>query len=118
MRCPYCGHEDSKVTDSREAESGIRRRRQCRGCGVRFTTYERIQPTSLVVRKRDSRREEFNREKLLSGVRKACAKRPVPSRTIEKMVEDVAAELQHLGRVEVPHHHYWRNGDGPVEGAG
>ena len=102
MRCPYCGHEDSKVTDSREAESGIRRRRQCRGCGVRFTTYERIQPTFLVVRKRDSRREEFNREKLLSGVRKACAKRPVPSRTIEKMVEDVAAELQHLGRVEVP----------------
>ena len=102
MRCPYCGHSDSKVTNSREAESGIRRRRECRSCGVRFTTYERIQSTALVVSKQDNRREEFNREKLVSGLRKACAKRPISSRTIEKMVEDIEAELQHLGQGEVP----------------
>ncbi len=102
MRCPYCGHTDSKVTNSREAESGIRRRRECRSCGVRFTTYERIQSTALVVSKQDNRREEFNREKLVAGLRKACAKRPISSRTIEKMVEDIEAELQHLGQGEVP----------------
>jgi transcriptional repressor NrdR len=102
MRCPHCGHSDSKVTDSREAEEGIRRRRECRSCGVRFTTYERVQSAALLVSKRDNRREEFNREKLLSGVRKACAKRPVDSRTIEKLVEDIEAELLHLGRAEVP----------------
>jgi transcriptional repressor NrdR len=102
MRCPYCGHQDSKVTDSREVDSGIRRRRQCRNCGVRFTTYERIQSTALMVSKRDNRREEFNREKLVTGIRKACAKRPVASRTIEKMVEDIENALQHLGQGEVP----------------
>ncbi len=102
MRCPHCGYSDSKVTDSREAEEGIRRRRECRSCGVRFTTYERVQSAALLVSKRDNRREEFNREKLLSGLRKACAKRPVDSRTIEKLVEDIEAELQHLGRAEVP----------------
>lgn len=102
MRCPYCGHPDSKVTDSRDVEDGIRRRRQCLSCDLRFTTYERIQLTALLVTKRDKRREEFNREKLLSGIRKACAKRPISSRTIEKMVEDIEAELQHLGHVEVP----------------
>lgn len=102
MRCPYCGHLDSKVTDSREVESGIRRRRECRNCGVRFTTYERIQSTALMVSKQDNRREEFNREKLVTGIRKACAKRPIASRTIEKMVEDIETELQHLGQGEVP----------------
>jgi transcriptional repressor NrdR len=104
MRCPYCGDNDSKVTDSREAESGIRRRRECRKCGVRFTTYERVQSTALMVSKTDNRREEFNREKLIAGIRKACAKRPVSSRTVEKVVEDIEAELQHLGQGEVPSH--------------
>ena len=102
MRCPYCGSNDSKVTDSREADSGIRRRRECRQCGVRFTTYERVQSTALMVSKADNRREEFNREKLIAGIRKACAKRPVSSRTVEKVVEDIEAELQHLGQGEVP----------------
>lgn len=102
MRCPHCGYADSKVTDSREAEEGIRRRRECRSCSVRFTTYERVQSTALMVSKRDSRREEFNREKLIAGIRKACAKRPVDSRTIERLVGDIEAELQHLGRAEVP----------------
>ncbi len=102
MRCPFCGFYDSKVTNSREADSGIRRRRECRKCGVRFTTYERVQSTALMVSKQDGRREEFNREKLVGGLRKACAKRPIPSRTIEKMVEDIEAELHHLGHGEVP----------------
>lgn len=102
MRCPYCQHADSKVTDSRVAEGGIRRRRQCLRCGVRYTTYERIQLMALLVSKQDNRREEFNRDKLVTGIRKACAKRPVSSRTIEKVVEDIEAELQRLGHVEVP----------------
>ena len=102
MRCPYCTCAESKVTDSRVVENGIRRRRECQRCGLRFTTYERIQATALMVSKQDNRREEFNREKLTAGIRKACTKRPVASRTIEKMVEDIEAELQHLGQVEVP----------------
>ena len=102
MHCPYCTFSDSKVTDSRVVENGIRRRRECQRCGLRFTTYERIQATALMVSKHDGRREEFNREKLIVGIRKACTKRPISSRTIEKMVEDVEAELQHLGQVEVP----------------
>jgi transcriptional repressor NrdR len=102
MHCPYCTFSDSKVTDSRVVENGIRRRRECQRCGLRFTTYERIQATALMVSKHDGRREEFNREKLIIGIRKACTKRPISSRTIEKMVEDVEAELQHLGQVEVP----------------
>ena len=102
MHCPYCTFNDSKVTDSRVVENGIRRRRECQRCGLRFTTYERIQATALMVSKHDGRREEFNREKLIVGIRKACTKRPISSRTIEKMVDDVEAELQHLGQVDVP----------------
>ena len=102
MKCPFCSFSDSKVTDSRMVENGIRRRRECQRCSLRFTTYERIQATALMVSKQDNRREEFDREKLTAGIRKACTKRPIPSRTIEKMVEDIEAELQHLGQVEVP----------------
>lgn len=102
MKCPYCSFSDSRVTDSRMVESGIRRRRECQRCKLRFTTYERLQATALMVAKQDNRREEFDREKLTGGIRKACTKRPIPSRTIEKMVEDIETELQHLGQVEVP----------------
>ncbi len=101
MRCRFCGHPDSKVTDSREVENGTRRRRECRQCGRRFTTYERVQSTALMVAKRDNRREEFNREKLINGIRKACTKRPIASRTIEKMVEEIETALQNLGQGEV-----------------
>ena len=101
MLCPYCNSPDSKVTDSRTVENGIRRRRECTRCGLRFTTYERVQSTALLVSKRDGRREEFNREKLTSGIMKACAKRPVSFREIEKVVEDIEAELQHLGHAEI-----------------
>ena len=101
MHCPFCGNPHSKVTDSRVVDSGIRRRRECQSCELRFTTYERVQAASLMVSKQDNRREEFNREKLVSGIRKACTKRPVPSRTIDKMVDDIETELQHLGNIEV-----------------
>ena len=102
MNCPYCGYHDSKVIDSRDVNDGIRRRRQCLSCGSRFTTYERLQPASLFVIKKDQRREEFNRNKLLTGIRKACEKRPLPVGTADKLVDDIEAELYHLGRAEVP----------------
>ena len=101
MRCPYCNYDDSRVTDSRTAENGIRRRRECARCGLRFTTYERVQSTALLVAKRDGRREEFNREKLTTGLVRACAKRPVSFREVEKAVEDIESELQHLGHAEI-----------------
>ena len=99
MRCPYCGSSDSRVTDSRNVENGIRRRRECLDCQRRFTTYERIHTAALVVIKRDNRREEFDREKLASSARKACAKRPISAHLIEKLVEDIEGELQGQGEV-------------------
>lgn len=101
MHCPYCGHEDSKVTDSRNAENGIRRRRECSRCGLRFTTYERVQSTALLIAKRDGRREDYNREKLSNSIRTACTKRPIPNRDMEKLVEDIEGELQKLGNAEI-----------------
>ena len=97
MRCPFCNLSNLRVTDSRNVENGIRRRRECQDCNRRFTTYERIQANVLMVTKRDNRREEFDREKLAGGIRKACAKRPVPARNIEEMVEDIELDLQGLG---------------------
>ncbi len=102
MDCPYCGYHDSKVIDSRDVNEGVRRRRQCLRCDTRFTTYERVQTASLFVIKKDGRREEFNREKLLSGIRKACEKRPLPTGSIEKLVDDIEAELYQSGKAEVP----------------
>jgi transcriptional repressor NrdR len=100
--CPYCGHVNSKVIDSREASDGIRRRRQCLSCGARFTTYERLQSAGLFVIKKDERREEFSRDKLLVGVRKACEKRPLPTGAVDKLVDDIEAELYQLGKSEIP----------------
>ena len=102
MNCPYCGHTDSRVIDSREVSEGIRRRRECPACKKRFTTYERHQPVSLFVIKKDKRREEFSREKLAGGIRKACEKRPLPTGAIEKVVSDIESELYGLGKPEVP----------------
>ncbi len=101
MRCPFCSGKDSKVTDSRTNDAGIRRRRECLDCQRRFTTHERVQTASLMVSKRDGRREEFSREKMIAGIRTACAKRPVTARTIEQMVDGVEAELQQRGSGEV-----------------
>lgn len=102
MNCPYCSYHDSKVIDSRVVNDGIRRRRQCLSCGSRFTTYERLQPASLFVIKKDERREEFNGTKLLTGIRKACEKRPLPTGTVDKLADDIEAELYHLGKAEIP----------------
>jgi transcriptional repressor NrdR len=102
MKCPYCSNEDSKVTDSRTAEDGIRRRRECLRCGLRFTTYERVQSVALQVIKRDGRHEDFNREKLAAGIRKSCTKRPLQLEAIDKAVNDIEQEVQKLGRAEVP----------------
>src|SRR4051794_21280980 len=95
MRCPKCGCQDDKVIDSRASREGatIRRRRECVGCGFRFTTYEEIERGGLVVLKRDGRREEFSREKLLSGIRKACQKRPVSPKLIEDLLERIVVEV-------------------------
>ena len=102
MNCPYCRHLDSKVIDSRNVNDGTRRRRQCLSCGSRFTTYERLQPASLFVIKKDKRREEFSRDKLLTGIRKACEKRPLPTGAVDKLADDIEAELYHLGKLEIP----------------
>ena len=102
MRCPYCGFADTKVTDSRDTDDGIRRRRECLGCGQRFTTTERLAMGSLLVAKKDGRREEFSREKLLAGLRKACEKRPLAAGAVEAVADAVEAALRQLGAPEVP----------------
>jgi transcriptional repressor NrdR len=104
MRCPKCDCQDDKVIDSRASREGatIRRRRQCVACGFRFTTYEEIERAGLVVVKRDGRREEFSKEKLLSGLRKACQKRPVSPKSIEDLVERIVNEVTDKYEREVP----------------
>jgi len=104
MRCPKCGRLDDKVIDSRASREGsvIRRRRECLDCGHRFTTYEEIEHEGLMIVKRDGRREEFSKEKLLSGVRKACQKRPVSPKIIEDLVEKIVDEITDKYEREVP----------------
>lgn len=89
------------MVDSRDVDDGIRRRRRCLGCNSRFTTYERQQRRSLFVFKKDGRREEFSRDKVAAGIRKACEKRPLPTGTIEKVVDDIESELYRRGKGEV-----------------
>jgi transcriptional repressor NrdR len=100
MRCPHCGHEDHKVVDTRDAGDSIRRRRECRKCGQRFTSYEHAAPSLLVI-KRDGRREPFDRQKLLSGIRIATVKRPISSDSIDSVVQHVEDQLHSMGRAEV-----------------
>ncbi|MPZ24271.1 MAG: transcriptional repressor NrdR, partial [Dehalococcoidia bacterium] len=102
MRCPYCGYEDSRVTDSRTAPEGVRRRRECLSCGQRFSTLERARMAELMVVKKDGRREPFSSEKLLAGIRRACEKRPIPASTVEVLAEEVEAAAAAQGRAEVP----------------
>lgn len=96
MKCPYCGHEESKVIDSRPADEGerIRRRRECLACGKRFTTHEVIETVPIIVVKRDKSREVFDRNKLTGGLLRACEKRPVSIEQIEKMVSNIESQLQ------------------------
>ncbi len=102
MRCPYCQNDDSKVVDTtHDGHGGIRRRRECLRCGQRFSSYERpVLATPLII-KQDGTREEFAREKVESGIRIACAKRPVSAADIERLVGQIETELQQMGKPEV-----------------
>ncbi len=104
MKCPYCGHQELKVVDSRDSEIGeaIRRRRECLACSRRFTTYERIETVSFYVIKKDGRREDFDRQKLFSGIKKACEKRPISNDRMEAIVDDIEQDLRNLNRSELP----------------
>ncbi|HBY95305.1 MAG: transcriptional regulator NrdR [Ardenticatenaceae bacterium] len=102
MKCPFCPIGESRVIDTRAVGEGIRRRRECQSCGQRFTTYERIARTSLMVVKNDGRREEFDQDKLFLGLKKACAKRPVSIEQLDQIVSEIEAELYSLGQSEVP----------------
>jgi len=95
MNCPFCGHTDNRVVDSRDVRSGseIRRRRECAECGQRFTTYERVDELPTTVVKKDGRRESFDREKLLTGLLRACEKRPVPRKDLVAIVDSVESNL-------------------------
>jgi transcriptional repressor NrdR len=104
LRCPFCGHEDSQVKDSRPTDdnAAIRRRRQCEACGARFTTFERIQLRELTVLKSEGRREAFEREKLDRSVAIACRKRPIESERIDRLVTGIQRQLETLGENEIP----------------
>jgi transcriptional repressor NrdR len=101
MKCPFCGGNESRVKDSRDIGDAIHRRRECEQCKGRFSTYERVEKSPLMVIKRDQRREVFDRQKLSMGIRKACEKRPLPAVEIEKAVEEIEQELDRLGKQEV-----------------
>ena len=103
MRCPFCGHDDSQVKDSRPTEDGaaIRRRRQCEGCAARFTTFERIQLRELFVLKSDDRREPFDREKLMRSISVATRKRPIDPVRVEKLVSGIQRQLETAGDPEI-----------------
>ncbi len=103
MKCPYCQHEEDRVLDSRTAREGeaIKRRRECLGCGRRFTTYETIEERRVMVVKKDGRREPFDRNKVLRGLEMACRKRPVSQDTLEAVVDSLERELYDRGQHEV-----------------
>lgn len=107
MKCPFCSHNEDKVTDSRETSEGaaIRRRRECSNCGKRFTTYEYVEKTPLMVVKKDGRREAFSHQKILNGLVKACEKRPVSIERLEDIVTQIELELQKKFEQEVESHH-------------
>jgi len=107
MRCPFCGHIEDKVVDSRESREGdaIRRRRECLQCGRRFTSYERLEEVPILIVKKDGRREPFDRQKLLRGIMSACQKRAVPLAKLEEAAGDIQARLMELPDREVPSRH-------------
>ncbi|HXU10593.1 MAG TPA: transcriptional regulator NrdR [Candidatus Binatia bacterium] len=104
MKCPFCGHLEDKVVDSREGKDGlvIRRRRECLGCARRFTSYERIDEIPYMVVKKDGTREPYDRNKVLSGLRKACEKRPVSPAALEAVADELEVLLQETPEREIP----------------
>uniref|UniRef100_A0A7C5V2W5 Transcriptional repressor NrdR n=1 Tax=Caldicellulosiruptor owensensis TaxID=55205 RepID=A0A7C5V2W5_9FIRM len=103
MRCPFCGYEDSKVIDTRPTNEGktIKRRRECLKCQKRFTTYEKVERQPILVIKKDNRREEFDRNKILNGIIKACQKRPVSIEQMNKIVDEIENEIYNSMREEI-----------------
>ncbi len=102
MRCPYCESEKTRVIDtSHDARGGVRRRRECQHCRERFTTYERAVLSTPLIVKEDGTREEFDREKLIRGIRISCAKRPVSAADIDRLVGEIESRLQAIGKPEV-----------------
>jgi transcriptional repressor NrdR len=104
MRCPFCSAIEDKVVDTRPSDNDqvIRRRRECLGCARRFTTYERVDEILPLVVKKDGRREPYDRSKILSGLKKACSKRPVPVEVIEKATDQIERTLEEAGEKEIP----------------
>ena len=102
MRCPYCDSAQTRVIDTTRGARGVRRRRVCQACEKRFSTVERAILTSPLVVKRDERREEFDRDKLLSGLRTACARRPVSADDLERLVDRVESQIRQMGKTEIP----------------
>ncbi len=102
MRCPFCASRDTKVVDKRDGDGVTRRRRRCASCAARFTTYERPEAARLLVVKKDGRREEFSRTKLRAGFTKACTKRPVAADAIERVLDEIEADLRRREGLEVP----------------
>ncbi|PKN39043.1 MAG: transcriptional regulator NrdR [Deltaproteobacteria bacterium HGW-Deltaproteobacteria-2] len=103
MKCPFCGHTENKVIDSRISKDGkaVRRRRECLGCTKRFTTYEYVEDVLPMVVKKDGRREQFDRQKILNGIKKACEKRPISMDSIDKVVENVEQACQEMQLEEI-----------------
>ena len=103
MKCPFCGHAENKVIDSRISKDGkaVSRRRECLGCSKRFTTYEYVEDILPMVVKKDGRREQFDRQKILSGIKKACEKRPISMESIDKVVENVEQVCQEMQLEEI-----------------
>ena len=103
MKCPYCEFEESKVVDSRPTDEGeaIRRRRECLQCGKRFTTYEKVETTPLMVVKKDGSRQMFDSQKLLNGIMRACEKRPVATKDMERIVADIESTMQNQLQREI-----------------
>lgn len=106
MRCPNCHHNGSRVLDSRPSHEGrsIRRRRECEACSYRFTTFEMVEEIPLIVVKKDGTRQEFDRDKIIRGLIRACEKRPIPLETLEQIVNEVERELRERGKNEVFSH--------------
>jgi transcriptional repressor NrdR len=102
MKCPYCTNPDTKVVDSRQVDSQIRRRRECEKCEKRFTTFERVEAAELYVIKKNGARQPFNAEKVRSSIRKACEKRPISLDQIEEMVSEIEAKLRNEDSIEIP----------------
>ena len=104
MKCPYCASSETKVVDKRDYEDTAmtRRRRECLSCEKRFTTFEKVEAFDLIILKKDGRKEQFSKEKLLSGVQRACEKRPIGPERVDKVVDEIDAEIRNMDSTEIP----------------